>query len=166
VPKVYFDPSSSSEDVKLLPTWLRADAELPTLAAKITAAIVARFTFSTYDAPIYAWTRTAQGMVLDAGPLAGCYKVTANLYVGLRGYTPDAATAEAAFLDAMRREVANVLEWALPMAKREPNVKSESSGQGEKSVTYGERVDELFPPTFPLYLAPFVCAGVDDTFTC
>lgn len=152
----YFDASQASDDLKLLPTHLRRDENLETLAAQVEAEIVAHYTTSTFDAPAYAWQAVDgwDGAVLVDGPGAGAVKLTDYLYVRLRGYAPDGTLAEAYFKEAMRREMADVLRWRLTQAKRNPAIASESDG--DKSVTYVEDAAETFPASFPLYLRPFV----------
>jgi len=154
----YFDASQASQDLKLLPSHLRRDESLETLAEVVEADIVTFFTMSTFEAPAYAWVDANWdgGYTLDGGDLTGLVKLSDYLYVRLRGYAPDADNAEAFFKEAMRREVGSVLRWRITQAKRNPAIASESDG--DKSTTYIESQGDLFPASFPFYLRPYVLA--------
>lgn len=151
----YFDAAQSSNDLLLLPSHLRRDENLVTLADVVEADIVARYTLSTYEGPAY-WNQQGEwGWTLaGAGEMDGLVKLSDYLYVRLRGYAPAADDAEAYFREAMRREIGAVLRWRLGQAKRDPAVTSDSTG--DKSVSYREDASEPFPPSFPHYLSPFV----------
>lgn len=153
----YFDTSQGSDDLALLPSHLRRDADLEPVAEVVEADILARYTISTFEAPSYRWLAlpSGSGWLLDDGSdLAGMVKLADYLYVRLRGYDPDPAFADANFKEAMRREVGAVLRWRLGQSKRDPAVTSKADG--DVSVSYREGADEPFPPQFPMYLRPFV----------
>lgn len=153
-PSGYFDAQEGSTDLAMLPTWLRESEELAGLAIVVENDILAAFTTSDFNGPAYAWRQTAQGFVLDGGPLAGMVKIADNLYVALRGYAVDPSNAEAFFKAAFKKEIAAVLRWRLPQQRRDPGVTAASDG--DKSLTFRDDVDEPFPPQFPLHLRPFV----------
>lgn len=152
----YFDASAGSKDLRKLPDWA-AGGDLADLALTVEAAIVAHYTIDTYDGPAYAFRETEQGWVLDGGPLAGMVKLDDNLYVTLRGYSETPATAEARFKAAFINEIAAVLTWRVAQSQRRPGVTSASDG--DKSQSFAENADSLFPPGFPQFLGPFDVQG-------
>ena len=147
----YFDPSGSSDDLKLLPARFRDKAELAELADVVTNDIVNRFTHSTYrDGDFIV---DANNVVISEA-LPGAVKVADFTYITLRGYAEDPVQADARFRDAFRREIAAVLIWRLAQLEREPGVES----HGDQQVTKGmrENADDTFPAAFPRYLGPYI----------
>lgn len=149
----YFDPESGSEDRRMLPDWT-SGRDMADLALQIEAEIVSYFTIDTFNGPSYAFRQTAQGWILDAGPLAGLVKLADNLYVRLRGYSETVASGEARFTTAFKREIAEVMTWRAGQAERRPGTVSESDGDTTRS--YASHADDPFPPAFPRHLKPFI----------
>lgn len=153
----YFEAQQGSEDLNLLPTWLRDSKQLPSLTVRLEAEIVAHFTMSDYDAPAYGWVLVGAHWVMTDGPLAGMVKLQDNLYVALRGYAVDAddvLAADSFFKTAMKREIVDAVLWRIQAEKKDPGVSEESDGTTSRK--YRDHAQEPFPPSFPRFLRPFV----------
>ena len=150
----YFDAQQGSQDLRLLPSWMRTHSDVADYAVRMEGEIIAHFTYSDYDGPAYGWELVGADWVQTEGPLTGMVKLTDNLYVSLRGYNTDPSLADAYFKTAFIREIAEAIRWRMLAERRTKKMDTEPTrGQGL-------RVDEPFPPPFPRFLRPFVVEPV------
>lgn len=147
----YFD-ANNKQDVRLLPSWMREHADVADYAVRMTAEIVAHFTYTDFDGPAYGWELVGASWVQTEGPLEGMVKLTDNLYVSLRGYNVDPALADSFFADAFKREIAESIRWRMMNERRTATV--------DPDTTEGQAALEPFPSSFPRFLRPFVVEPV------
>ena len=145
----YFD-ANNKQDVRLLPSWMRTHADVADYAVRMTAEIVAHFTYTDFDGPAYGWELVGADWVMSEGPLTGMVKLTDNLYVALRGYNTDPALANSFFATAFKRELAEAIIHRM---------KSERRG-GKQQEGETKESNEPFPTSFPRFLRPFVVEPV------
>jgi len=151
---MFFNPNPESSDLQLLPAALREDEDLAAIADECEAATLARFTGVLPGRASLA--RDYAAFSLSSVP-TGAYTVDASdgVYVFLRGYEPDIADCEARLAAALKREIAGLIRWRHAQWRMNPTSASESSGQGDKAISYREDKNLAFPPTFGMYLRPF-----------
>lgn len=143
----YFDASAGSADLQLLPRQLRDHEDVGPAAVTAEADVIAHYTFSTAGSPSFReGPAVPEGAVLVAG--------TEDLYVGLRGYAPDAAAAAAPLRDALTAEIARVIRWRLAQWARTPGLmmRYKTGPEGEQ---YTADAEARFGPGFGSALAPF-----------
>lgn len=144
----YFD--AAADTARLRPEN-RAYADLANLAADVEKDVIEAFTVHSedlsYTAQAQAWLSTPVGEQVTAS--------TNQLYVALRGYKADAADAavDADLKDALKRTVAEVIDWRIALRTREQAIAS--TGAAGVSRAYLAESRDLFPRSWRRHLYRF-----------
>lgn len=142
----YFDPSSSS-DIFLIHSSVRAHSELVQMAAQVEEEIINHYRERNRDGyaeyPYYG-SSTGTAFITTDG----------KYVIWLDGYKEDASLADARLKDALRRTIADVISHRLKHYDDEPGIKSWT--QGRRSVTYsGSGIDGQWPKAWNKRLTEF-----------
>lgn len=144
----YFDASSGSSDLELLPEAMRSMPEIELWAEEVEQDILDYFTRRAPGSELSEPVTSVTGAGLDR---PATQIGDSAYYVFLRGYEELAADVDTTeypnFKADMKRTIAKVLRWRLRQQKVNPLVESEADG-GErgKSRTYHEDARAEFPP--------------------
>jgi hypothetical protein len=146
-----------ADDKPLLRPANRTNADLANVAADAEKDVIGAYTdrahYTLYTARVGSSEGTPE-FVNEA----------LSLYVFLRGYKVDAADAltDPDLKDALKREIAGVIDWRLMQRDVNTLTTSESDGAG-KSVSLRPGAEGVFPPGFGRRLRPYdireVCWG-------
>jgi len=144
----YFD--STGNDKLLLVPAVRTNADLANVAAEAEKDVIEHYS----DRSHYFWYTARYGAPIEGTPEL----VNANLglYVYLRGYKVDAndAAVDTSLKDALKREIASVIEWRIKQRDVNLLTTSEADGSGE-SVQLRPDANAVFPPGFGRRLRRF-----------
>lgn len=143
----YFD-STQAADKNLLRPGNRTNTDLANVAADVEKDVIEHFT-----ARAHYTLYTARASLPVAGELVN---ESLGLYVFLRGYKADAADAavDSDLKDALKREIAGVIDWRLMQRDVNTLTTSESDGSG-KSISLRGDANAIFPPGFGRRLRNF-----------
>ena len=157
----FFDVTDP-DDLTLLPTRLRDNADLPSAAATAEDDVIAAFTFTTRDLPAYA-AYYRQGDDAQTFPYVmsvpstfppslsplsvnGATRIDDFTFVGLVGFDPNPSLCDAALADGLRRAIAKVIRWRLAQWSTGANVQREwVTGSGGKGYDYVPNAQATFP---------------------
>lgn len=144
----YFD-STAPADKNLLRPGSRTNTDLANVAAEAEKDVIEHYTRAGRSA-VY----TSRAVWQDGSPVL--VNATLGLYVFLAGYREDAADAavDADLKDALRREIAGVIDWRIMQRDVNTLAMSESDGTG-KSVSLRGDANAVFPPGFGRRLRNF-----------
>lgn len=147
------------DDLALLPTRMQGWAELDRVAAQVEADVILTFTRDITD--------LRRGLQHWGPPFAEYTQVGEQRGVFLRHYQEDASTVvevsetaavqadQSAFLAAMKRTIAAVIEWRFLSEQKDPQLDQVSDGTG-KHQTKNVHHHEPFPPSWQRFLRPWV----------
>lgn len=141
----YFD---SAADKNLLRPASRTNVDLANVAAEAEKDVIEHYS----DRAHYT-LYTARHCLPQSGELVN---EDLGLYVFLRGYKVDAAHADVDpdLKDALKREIAAVIDWRIMQRDVNTLTTSESDGAG-KSVSLRPGAEHVFPPGFGRRLRRF-----------
>lgn len=112
----YFNPADA-DDLKLLHSSVRTNAELANVAARVETDVI-RY-YSEYDS------------------------ASTSYVVALRGYAADADQAEATFKAAMKQTIADLISFQLRSYSNEPGVKALT--RGKRNWNFGQQAGMSAP---------------------
>lgn len=168
---VYYDHTDPA-DLALLPTSMRNAKDVEDLAPLVEQDVINHYTRRQHDMrytvlqPVSAppvgmaarptFVFTPRGFATDIGNGALVY---------LAGYTADSADAQcdANLRNALKREIAGVLQWRLEQRQRGLGVSS-MGGQGGVTKSFRASADDPFPPWFGRWLKAYDTRPASWTF--
>lgn len=160
----YFD-YASADDKKLLLSSHRTHPDLETVAALAEADVIEHYTerppeilyTARLGARVDGLITGATGRFEDVTTTGQPSSATvAQRRVYLLGYKTDSGHADVdpALKTALKRAIAEVINWRLSRLTREPAVDSASDGGG-KSRSFSPNSQDAFPPEWSRRLEPF-----------
>lgn len=141
----YFVPTAT-ECLSLLVSAVRSHQDLEVIAPDAEADVIAHY--------------TRQGTVdllaintLDPYSIGRAYHLGDGVWVGLKNYTPDASSCtDAGLVLALRRTIADVINWRLAKRADAPHLQSVSTQAGTFKTPRRDAVDPFPPGDWPYRL--------------
>lgn len=172
----YFDVTNA-QHLALLPYQVRDYQDLTAIAAFVEADLIERYTFTTSDDPSYRQFFVQGGTLFPKSgalgvPFVGitAYNVpreavqiggaTSHVYVGLRGYAIDSASADPGLVIALRSAIAKTIPWRIALWKREPALNQQTADKVQRS--YRRTSEDGYPPGLLAQLKRYDCRYPSD----